>query len=452
VPLSRDPLLDKLEPLRKLSRHVALGYATAVASVGAAVLVRYKFGDTLAIGTFITFYPAVIVTTLLGRWRPGILSVALSLLAADYFFVPPIYALSLSFAQAVALFLFGLNMTFIVGAISLLHEALDRLSDREQKMLIVLEAAPVGLVAVDDSGTITMANPEVEKQVGYPKRELIGKKIEDLIPERFRVAHLRDRTAFARHPEARAMGTGRELFALRRDGSEVPVEVGLNPIRQRGREGVLATVLDISERKSAEQKQEILIREVQHRARNLLSVIQVIATRVLVPQHTVAESRRVFLATLKSLAQTQDLFAAKGVALLNEIIELEVQPFHSQVSIAGCAVSLKPKVAQDFSLIIHELATNALKYGAFSVPEGRVSIAWQKEQDEFTFSWTESNGPAVVPPVRHGFGRTILHDLAKAFSDDVVLTYAGTGFTYMMKAMWPSIAEPEGSGVPAKVA
>ena len=119
---------------------------------------------------------------------------------------------------------------------------------------LATEASPSGTVLVDDKGRIVLVNAHAEKLFGYPRDELIGKMVDILVPDRFARAHAGDRTNFFAAPEARAMGAGRELFARRKDGSEFPVEIGLNPIQTPHGLVFLANVVDISARKAAEEE------------------------------------------------------------------------------------------------------------------------------------------------------------------------------------------------------
>jgi len=120
---------------------------------------------------------------------------------------------------------------------------------------IAFDLSPSGMLAVDANGLILAANREVERLFGWTREELVGRPIEALVPERLRGSHPAHRTAFAVDPKARAMGVGRELHAVRRDGAEFPVEIGLNPVRQGDRMVVLATVVDISARRALEENQ-----------------------------------------------------------------------------------------------------------------------------------------------------------------------------------------------------
>lgn len=118
---------------------------------------------------------------------------------------------------------------------------------------IAFDLSPSGMLAVDDSGRIVAANREIERLFGWTRSELIGRSIETLVPERLRGGHPGHRARFEADPQARPMGAGRELNAMRQDGTEFPVEIGLNPVRLGDRTVVLATVVDISARRTLEE-------------------------------------------------------------------------------------------------------------------------------------------------------------------------------------------------------
>ncbi len=122
----------------------------------------------------------------------------------------------------------------------------------EEKFRLAVEASPIGIVLVNDKGRIVLVNAQAEKLFGYAREEIMNQPVEILVPERFRGAHPGHRARFLVAPEARAMGAGRELFARRRDDSEFPVEIGLNPIKTSDGMLVLAAIVDISARKQAE--------------------------------------------------------------------------------------------------------------------------------------------------------------------------------------------------------
>ncbi|WP_020405825.1 methyl-accepting chemotaxis protein [Hahella ganghwensis] len=131
----------------------------------------------------------------------------------------------------------------------------------EKQFRQVVESVPNALVQVNSTGTITMVNSQTEKVFGYPREELIGFPISMLIPERFRENHSSYIAVYLSNPQARIMGSGRDLYGRRRDGSEFPVEIGLNPMETGDGLLVLASVLDISVRKHAEEKEKLLMQE-----------------------------------------------------------------------------------------------------------------------------------------------------------------------------------------------
>ena len=445
MPVRPDELLPRFEPLREFRRRdPAIRYGVAVASVGVAILARLSLEGALSSSAipFITFFPAIIVSSFLGGLRPGILSVVLSALAANYFFLPPFYSLQLTWGDALALAVFTVVGGFNVLLINLLNETIDRLAVQEQNARLVLETAPAGMIAVDENGIITLVNTAVETLFGYDREELLGRSIDVLVPERLRRDHSKLRGAYMVFPTSRAMGAGRDLFGLQKDGAEVPVEIGLNPVVRENKMGALATIVDISERKAAERKQLILVHEVQHRAKNLLASIQIIAARTLTEDRPLSESRESFVSKVQALARTQDLIFSSGKATLDGIVCGEMAGFLDQVSIDGVEISLRPAAAQNFTLIIHELATNALKYGALSGASGKISIRWRSEAGQLVFDWIEQDGPEVSAPTRQGFGHVILNDLPKGFGASVMSEYANGGFRYGLRVAWGVIAEP----------
>jgi two-component system, sporulation sensor kinase E len=130
------------------------------------------------------------------------------------------------------------------------------LTERKQtegQFRLVVESSPNGMLMVDESGAILMVNRQIEQLFGYERTELIGQSVEMLVPQRMRSHHAGDRKEFFAHSESRAMGKGRDLYGVRKDGQEFPLEIGLNPIRTPNGMRVLASVVDISERKRAEQ-------------------------------------------------------------------------------------------------------------------------------------------------------------------------------------------------------
>lgn len=124
----------------------------------------------------------------------------------------------------------------------------------EERFRVAVESAPNAMVIINREGRIVLANAQAERMFGYSRPDLLGRSVEILVPHRFRARHPADRETFFRNPATRSMGAGRDLYGLRRDGTEIPVEIGLNPIRTDEGDFVLAAIVDITERKRAEER------------------------------------------------------------------------------------------------------------------------------------------------------------------------------------------------------
>ncbi len=157
------------------------------------------------------------------------------------------------------------------GIIGSLYTAKD-ISDRkqaEEQFRQVVESAPNGMLLANQEGLITLVNAQLERDFDYERHELIGQKLELLLPERYRAAHPGQRTSFFQNPQARAMGVGRDLFGRRKDGSEFPLEIGLNPIQTAQGIQVLAAIVDITARKQIERQLQQAATDLERRNREL---------------------------------------------------------------------------------------------------------------------------------------------------------------------------------------
>jgi two-component sensor histidine kinase len=186
---------------------------------------------------------------------------------------------------------------------------------------------------------------------------------------------------------------------------------------------------DYLERKHDEERTKLLVSEIQHRTNNLLTVIQSIANRSL-SVGSLPDAKRIFDARLKSLARTHaQLTKSDGQSIdLRAIIQSELESFASQITIQGQHVLLGYQQAQQFTLVVHELTTNAVKYGALSVPSGSIYVGWMLardgERDVLKFHWQEREGPVVSAPTGQGFGTTLL----RAMFSELRLEYPPEGF------------------------
>jgi two-component sensor histidine kinase len=245
-------------------------------------------------------------------------------------------------------------------------------------------------------------------------------------------------------PEARDA----EVFIERPDGSRIAVIVNIRPLKnQRGElTGAINCFVDITERKQAEERQAMLTRELQHRTKNLLSVIQSIAERTLANGRRVDEARQALIPRLHALAHATDLLtdADWQGAAVKDVVERVLETFAGRYSIEGEHVALTPSATQGMALVVHELCTNAHKYGAFSTPAGKVAIRWSVEEDDeaarFVFRWHEWGGPRVTPPEQLGFGTTLLHHAIGGAVTPPHIDYAPEGLTYMLEVPLATVA------------
>ena len=155
---------------------------------------------------------------------------------------------------------------------SLQHEIADR-KRADERFRLAIEAAPTGMLLMNLTGSIVLINAQIEQLFGYSREELLGKQIEMLVPERFRVHHPDFRVAFFAAPAVRKMGAGRELYGLRKDGTEVPIEIGLNPLHTSEGDFVLSSIVDLSQRRAIERLRTDFVSTVSHELRTPLTSI-----------------------------------------------------------------------------------------------------------------------------------------------------------------------------------
>ena len=202
--------------------------------------------------------------------------------------------------------------------------------------------------------------------------------------------------------------------------------------------GITCAAVDITERKEGEAHLRLLMRELTHRSKNLLAVIQAMARQTARNAGTTESFLERFSARLQGLARSHDLLVQEGWhgAGLDELARSQLGHYidrsGAQVRIEGPSVLLRPEAAQSLGLALHELATNAAKYGALSVPTGEVSIKWAPrdtvQPPALDIAWVESGGPAVTPPQRRGFGSLVIErNLAGSLDAEVEMSFAAEG-------------------------
>jgi PAS domain S-box-containing protein len=208
--------------------------------------------------------------------------------------------------------------------------------------------------------------------------------------------------------------------------------VGEDDESGEGRWRAFGTLEDITEPRENEERLRLLMREVDHRANNLLTVVQSVVA--LSRAGDVESFRAVLGGRIQALSRAHQLLseARWAGADLHRLVEEELRPYGlddgRRIRIAGETVSLSPAQAQSLGLCLHELATNAAKHGALSRPEGRVSLDWRHEGEMLMLCWTERGGPPAAPPARKGFGATVLErSLSSPLGGQVTLDWAKSG-------------------------
>jgi PAS domain S-box-containing protein len=203
---------------------------------------------------------------------------------------------------------------------------------------------------------------------------------------------------------------------------------------------VLGTLLDITERKSAESHQQLLMAELDHRVKNVLANVAAIARLSSSNAKSVASFASALDGRIHAMSSAHDLLRQSswtGVDL-HELVEGALAPFRSRsdndIIVDGEPIRLTSKFAQSMALVLHELVTNAVKHGALAVAGGNVSVRWSRETgadgDKMAFSWSERGGPICLKPTRHGFGLTVIRSAASECGGRADMTFAPEGFQF----------------------
>jgi len=290
--------------------------------------------------------------------------------------------------------------------------ALTAAIETKTRLEAIVASAMDAIITIDNNHRIIFFNPAAEAMFGMNSGDALGQPISRFIPERFRAAHEGHIRHFGQTGETgRRMGALGAISGLRANGQEFPLEASISQALV-GNERLSTVILrDITERKANEEARALLAREVDHRAKNALAIVQALVSL------TKAPTRDAFVEAVtgrvSALARAHSLLAQNrwSGALLLKVIQDEVTAYErpGQVHFRGPDLVLSPKAVQPVGLLIHELATNAVKYGALSVNTGRVDVEWgMKGSDRLFLSWKESGGPAVSPPKQKGFGSSLI--------------------------------------------
>jgi PAS domain S-box-containing protein len=321
--------------------------------------------------------------------------------------------------------------------ISARKHAEEELRKSEERFRSSVLHSPLPILLFDDREEILALSQSWLEQTGYSKEEL--RRIEDWTDrahkERSGEALEQIRQIISAEPESQPL----ELKVRTKDGHErlwsfVSSALGT---QSDGRRLFVCVAQDVTERKAHEEQVHLLMREVNHRSKNMLSLVQVIArqTAAREPEDFIG----CFTERIQALAANQDLLIRnewQGVDV-EDLVRAQLAHFAdlvgSRIAVDGPKLRLNAAAAQAIGLALHELATNAGKYGALSVDAGHVRMAWRFDGDIFSMHWTERNGPPVSPPERRGFGSTVIDSMAKrTLGGEVELDYAPSGLAWRL--------------------
>jgi len=304
----------------------------------------------------------------------------------------------------------------------------------EARLEAVLESVNDAFYALDTDWRYVVFNRAAEEYFGVSREAILGRQLWEVFPQGLG-------TPFEAHCRA-AMDDGlsttlETASAMRPDRM---VELRIVPMRGGG---VAVTLSDITDRKSADARQRMLVNELNHRVKNSLATVQAIAAQSLRGDDVSPDARERFMARLIALARANDVLVAETWlgASLDSVAAQMANPHgdEERFSIAGPEVHLSPQTATAMALGLHELATNAAKYGALSTPQGRVSLIWSVDGEgagrRLRLTWRETGGPEVGQPGPPGFGsRLIERGLASELKANVRLDYAPGGVVFSLSA------------------
>ena len=294
------------------------------------------------------------------------------------------------------------------------------------------------IFSVTREGFISTWNPASEKLYGYSCEEAINQPLSMILPQ-------------SRREESQAMFAAvmrgdmvfLETQRQRKDGALVDVAISGAPLRDIHGEiiGISAIHRDITPQRQHEEQMRLVMRELAHRSKNLLAIILSMAAQTARNSPALPQFNMRFTQRLQGLAHSHDLLVQQNWrgAPLRDLIKSHLEPFmeddKSRVTLLGPDVVVDPKAAQNIGLALHELATNASKYGALSNASGRVEISWSiKPEGAFSLQWREAGGPKVSAPKRRGFGQTVLERLAsQALEGSASLSFDKEGVVWRME-------------------
>jgi PAS domain S-box-containing protein len=333
----------------------------------------------------------------------------------------------------------------VVAAINMLVDISPRKTgDVESAQLAaIVSNSDDAIVSKTLDGIITSWNAGASRILGYSAEEMIGQPIIRIVPpelideERGILARLRKGERIDHF----------DTIRVAKNGSRVNVSLTVSPLRDGNGTIVGASKIarDISDRKQAESLQTLLFEELNHRVKNTLATIQAIASQSLRRAANPRDFVASFNGRVQALARAHDLLVQSKMkgAPISEILREQVMLENStdlRIACAGPFVMLDARSAVQLALVVHELATNARKYGALSVAEGRLDIRWSMKVNagpELRLEWSETAVPGVTAPTTHGFGSTLIQRTLEANGGDVSTSYRADGLTCEIRLPLP---------------
>ncbi|MGE5546852.1 MAG: HWE histidine kinase domain-containing protein [Solirubrobacterales bacterium] len=326
------------------------------------------------------------------------------------------------------------------------YPALRRNMADLKKLMLAVEQTTVGMVICDRAGTIEFANPALCAMTGYTAEEMLGRT-----PALFRSAATPPAVYQEMWGKLKAGQPWRgELLNRRKGGDTYWIHLAITPIRDESGEVTHFVGIneDITERIRAEERQKLLVDELNHRVKNTLAIAQAIAAQTLRTADSPQSFCREFEARLMTLSKAHNLLnrTAWSGAPLRDVLTQELAPYAgaeapARFAVRGDDIQVSPNSAVTLGMAFHELATNAAKYGAFSQPDGRVDVSWTlggaTADRRFHLEWLEHGGPPVQAPRRKGFGVSLLErGLAHQLGGKVQLHFPPEGMLCQMDLPW----------------
>jgi PAS domain S-box-containing protein len=307
------------------------------------------------------------------------------------------------------------------------------ITDRARQYRATFENAGVGIAHLSPDATWLRVNQTFARILDYPPEELVSKSAQDIThPDDLKSSVAEDERLRSGKVDSYEV----EKRYLRKDGTPVWVHITGTAVRRNDGsvDHFVCVIQNISERKRAEEQVRLLLREMSHRGKNILALVQAVARQTVVsdPEHFIDR----FTDRIHAIAASQDLLVRAswmGVDV-DDLVCAQLSHFADlidyRICLDGPKLRLNGAAAQAIGMALHELATNASKYGALSTDTGQVNISWHAD-GLFKMNWTERNGPPVRPPDRRGFGTTVMESMAKQAVDGAVeLEYNTAGVAW----------------------